>query len=390
MAQFFSAWHFDGTNAIRRQVSVETVGVQFLLVEAERRHGPFDFADLRFQGEKPDGTVYSLDGRDGWRLGLVGPVPAELADMLPAKAQYGGWIDRLGLGRASAAFLTASAAAIAVVLWSPQWLAPLIPASFESKLGDAVVGDFGGRFCQTPDGKAALSKLTAALDKNGGKGLQVEVAKIDMVNAVALPGGKVIIFDGLLKKSSSPDAVAGVLAHEIGHVRERHVMQGLLRQLGLSLVLSGVGGNSGSVLNSLLGLGYTRKAEGEADGFSQAALANANISPGPTADFFGMLARDEGTRVATASKAAAAKRDAERKAADENSAKGNPKGQELASALSGYLASHPVTETRMVDFRNAIKKGHTYRSALSPAEWNAIKIMCTKDTKAKSGLDMEF
>ena len=198
-------------------------------------------------------------------------MPAELSAMLPAHRVYGGWIDRLGLGKASLAFAGISAAVVAVVLLSPQWLAPLIPSSVEQKLGNALVGDFGGRFCDTPKGKAALAKLTRSLDDNP-QDLQVEVANIDMLNAVALPGGKVLLFQGLLSQAKTPDEVAGVLAHEIGHVRERHVMQGLLRQMGLAVVLGGFDGGGGSTINSLLSTTYTRDSEREADAHSLKAL----------------------------------------------------------------------------------------------------------------------
>jgi predicted Zn-dependent protease len=73
--------------------------------------------------------------------------------------------------------------------------------------------------------------------------------------------------------------VAGVLAHEIGHVRERHVMQGLLRQMGLAVVLGGFDGSGGSSLNSLLSTTYTRGSEREADDHSLKALKQANVSP---------------------------------------------------------------------------------------------------------------
>ena len=177
--------------------------------------------------------------------------------MLPAARTYGGSIDRLGFGKAVIGFTLASAAAVAIVLLSPQWLAPLIPSTLDKKLGDALVGDFGGRFCSTPAGDAALKKLVASLDDQP-KDLRVEVAKIDMINAVALPGGNVILFDGLLKQARSPDEVAGVLAHEIGHVREKHVMQALLRQMGLAVVLGGIDGNSGALVNNVLAMSYSR------------------------------------------------------------------------------------------------------------------------------------
>ncbi len=358
MTQFFSAWHFDGRTAVRRKVEVQTTGANFFLLETERRHGPFAFADVRYAGEQGGAQVYKLEGEDGWRLGLSGPVPDELRTMLPATRKYGGIIDRLGLGPASIVFAVLSVITVAVVVWSPQWLAPLVPQSVEKQLGNALVGDFGGRFCDTPKGRAALAKLTNSLDKNPRE-LQVEVANIDMLNAVALPGGKVVLFQGLLDQAKSPDEVAGVLAHEIGHVRERHVMQGLLRQMGLAVVLGGFDGSGGATINNVLSTTYTRGAEEEADRHSLRALAGASISPLPTADFFERLARMDGSA------------DMDRDSSNR--------------ALAGYMSSHPLSDDRKQLFRNARVKGKAYKPALSYAEWNELKTMCAQDRDVKSG-----
>jgi beta-barrel assembly-enhancing protease len=357
VTQFFSAWHFDGITAVRRAVEIEMIGSKFFLVERELRHGPFDLADLNFAGNGSGANVYGLQSRDGWRLGLEGPVPAELAAHLPKAEKYGRWVDRLGLGRASIAFAAVSAAVVAVVLLSPQWLAPLVPAGIEKKLGDGMVGDFGGRFCDTPAGKAALAKLTASLDSNPDD-LQVEVANIDMINAVALPGNKVILFNGLVTQAETPDEVAGVLAHEIGHVRERHVMQGLLRQMGLAVVLGGFDGSGGSTLNGLLSTTYTRDSEREADDHSLTAMKNANVSPVGAADFFRRLSAMDGSDAM------------------------NDKGER---AMTGYLSSHPLSDERRRLFEKSVVKGQAYKPALSYGEWQELKTMCAKDKDVKSG-----
>lgn len=358
MTQFFSAWHFDGKTAVRRKVEVQTVGANFFLLETERRHGPFAFEELRYVGEQGGAAVYKLGDVDGWRLGLSGPVPGELVPYLPAKQTYGGFIDRIGLGPASLTFAVLSAIAVAIVVWSPQWLAPLVPQSVEKRLGDALVGDFGGRFCDTKQGKAALAKLTRSLD-GSPQDLQVEVANIDMLNAVALPGNRVVLFQGLLDQAKSPDEVAGVLAHEIGHVRERHVMQGLLRQMGLAVVLGGFDGTGGSTLNNLLSTTYTRGSEQEADDHSIAAMRRANISPVATSAFFERLSRMDGS--------ASMRKD------------------EKGRVLSGYLSSHPLSDDRRELFKKSVVKGKAYQPALSYSEWTELKTMCAQDRDVKSG-----
>jgi Zn-dependent protease with chaperone function len=292
---------------------------------------------------------------------LSGPVPSDLSAMLPARRNYGGWVDRLGFGKAAVAFTLASAAAVAIVLLSPQWLAPLIPDSVDEKLGDALVGDFGGRFCSTPAGDAALKKLVASLDANPSD-LQVEVAKIDMINAVALPGGKVILFDGLVKQARSPDEVAGVLAHEIGHVREKHVMQALLRQMGLAVVLGGIDGNSGALVNNMLAMSYSRESEAEADAHAMKALGGANISPIGTASFFDRLSEMDGSANSSTSD----------------------------NGIAGYMSSHPLSRSRKEAFEKSIVKGKNYKPALTPTEWTELKTMCTQDRNAKSGFGFDF
>lgn len=364
MSQFFSAWHFDGRTAVRRQVEVQTAGTHFMLVEGERQYGPFAFAEVHYVGDQGGSAVYRLDSEDGWRLGLSGPVPSELALALPAKRTYGGIIDRMGLGPASVALALASVAVVAVVVMSPQWLAPLIPTSVEKKLGDALVGDFGGRFCDAPKGRAALAKLTKSLDPNAQE-LQVEVANIDMLNAVALPGGKVVLFQGLLDQAKSADEVAGVLAHEIGHVRERHVMQGMLRQMGLAVVLGGFDGNGGATLNNLLSTTYTRESETEADTHSIKAMANAAISPLGTSDFFDRLSEMDGSAYS--------------------------KEGDQERVLSTYMSSHPLSDERKKRFLKSRVAGKTYQPSLSYDEWIELKTMCAQDRDVKSGwgFDME-
>ena len=56
-------------------------------------------------------------------------------------------------------------------------------------------------------------------------------------NAVALPGGRIYLFDGLLRRADNPDEIAGVIAHEIGHVARRDGLRKLIQTGGSSFLL---------------------------------------------------------------------------------------------------------------------------------------------------------
>ncbi|MFT3968259.1 MAG: M48 family metallopeptidase [Sphingobium sp.] len=309
-----------------------------------------------------DGTkgrsVYGLKGMQGWRLIFDGPPPESFAVHLPLPQRYGRWIDRFGLARAAIGFTLIAAAFVALVLTAPRWIAPLVPRSVENRLGDAMIGDFGGRFCRTPKGRAALDRLAAQLGAEQAGVRSVEVANIDMVNAVALPGGRVMIFNGLLEQAKSADEVAGVLAHEIGHVSHRDTMAALLRQLGLSVVLGGVDGNLGGVLNGALSLSYGRDAERAADGYAIAQLGRAAIAPDATAAFFDRL--------------------------------GHGKDGEKLERATSWISSHPVSADRKAAFLKSRNPGRTYRPALDVADWRALKDMCAQDRTVRPATRFEW
>jgi len=113
-------------------------------------------------------------------------------------------------------------------------LAPLVPESFERRLGDVAERQvkilFGDKVCSNPAGQQAFAKLVNALREPAGldPSVQSAVLSTPIPNAFALPGGKVFLFDGLLAKAQNPDEIAGVLAHELGHLKHRDNMRGLI------------------------------------------------------------------------------------------------------------------------------------------------------------------
>lgn len=351
-------WHYDGHSAVRHDAEIEGDALGFRIITPDGETQLTRWSQLEVRDQRDHELVYGHRDIPGWRIGFAGAPPGEFEQWLPRPYVYGRWIDAIGIGPALIAFTLLSAAIVFVVLQVPQWLAPIVPMAWEKKLGDAIVGDLGGRFCETPASDAALAALKQRIDP-GDEPLEIRIANFDMVNAVALPGGKVVIFRGLIDKADSPDELAGVLAHEIGHVRKRHVMQSLLRQFGLSIVLGGANGQAGQALNTLASLTYSRSAEEEADRFSIERMRAANISPLPTAAFFARLGRDE-----------------------------KKLGETSKTALT-YVSSHPLSLQREAAFRTSAAPGARFTPALDAAPWRALRDACRLDKSVTKG-DLPF
>lgn len=129
---------------------------------------------------------------------------------------------------------------------------------------------------------------------------QFKIVRNDTVNAFALPGGYITVFTGLLEKATTPEQVAGVIAHEIAHVTKRHGINRIVKAVGTMAVLaaslgdlSGVEGIAIEVLGSLTMNGYGRMDESEADREGVRMLIAALIDPEGLALFFESLAEEQ-------------------------------------------------------------------------------------------------
>ncbi len=130
------------------------------------------------------------------------------------------------------------------------------------------------------------------------KYIKVHVIEKDEVNAFALPNGHLIIYTGLIKDAENPEEFSGVICHEIAHIQLNHVVKKLLKELGVSVLLSITGGNSnGEILKQvakvLSASAYDRSLEKEADLKAVDFLVKSKIDPEPFAAFLFRLSTSE-------------------------------------------------------------------------------------------------
>lgn len=188
-----------------------------------------------------------------------------------------------------------------------DYLARHLPVETEVAFGAAVMkqlqwlvsnGEAVDLDCSEAEGLAALDRMRDRLTggRDLGYDLDLHVYDSGMVNAFAAPGGQIVIFRGLIDAAESADEVAGVLAHEIGHVVARDPTRLALRAAGSAGILSMlVGDVTGGTVVSLAGeqilnSAYTREAEAGADLFAFGLLNDAGVSSEPMARFFDRIA----------------------------------------------------------------------------------------------------
>lgn len=190
-------------------------------------------------------------------------------------------------------------------------LAPLLPYWIDARLGAAVDAqtramldpagrsdDCGTGFDERP-GRDALDALIAKLRHGSAftEPLKVSVVRRADANAMALPGGIIYVFQGLIDKSESVDELAGVIAHEIGHVVHRDGTRSILQAAGLSflfgMVLGDFVGGSAVIMASrqILEGAYSREVEAAADRY---AIEVMNTIGADTRAFGKLLTRVSG------------------------------------------------------------------------------------------------
>jgi Zn-dependent protease with chaperone function len=251
--------------------------------------------------------------------------------------------------------VAASASIVMLVLYALPFaadrLAPLVPKAFERRVGEAsevqIKAMFGDHVCSRAAGQAAYAKLLKQLRAAAGLDTDVQstVLATEIPNAFALPGGKVYLFNALLAKAQNPDELAGVLAHELGHLRHRDNMRGMIYNGGTSfligLLFGDVTGSSALIFasRSLVTASYSRESEHDADSVTIEVMHKLGRSPKPMGELLFRVTGKEGGR--------------------------------SLSILSG----HPLTEDRLQRM-TAEDRPSSGPPLLTAEEWTALKAIC--------------
>jgi Zn-dependent protease with chaperone function len=349
-----TVFYFDGTSSRRHAITLGFAD-RLEIVEDGQMLAAWSYVDIR-RADSPAGTLRAsclaalplarLEIRDAAIAAELIARCARLEENIPGHrgvAAIVGWS------------LAAAISIVLVVLFgvplAADRLAPLVPQALERRLGDVADGQikalFGGRVCDNPAGQAAFIKLVNAVRASAGLDASVESAVLStpVPNAFALPGGKVYLFGGLLTKADNADEIAGVLAHELGHLKHRDGTRNLIYNGGTSFLIGLLFGDmtgSGALIfasRSLFTASYSREAELNADSFSIDVMHALGRSPKPMGELLFRVT-----------------------------------GKEADKSIS-ILASHPLTEDRLARM-NSEDRPPSQPPLLTPQEWTSLKAIC--------------
>lgn len=354
----------DGETAAAHPARARLTAEGLTLLREGAEPEPLIFSDLWLGDRAPGRHVLRHAARPDWRLVLLGDVPPGWRKQLrrsprPSPRRVALWGGAAAVAAGLAAALVLNGGAILAAL------APLLPYSWTEPFGRQMVRAVGGGHeCSGQAGLAALRHLADRLRPAGGlaEPVTLHVIESPVDNAFALPGGHVVLFSGLIGKAKSPEEVAGVLAHELGHVHHRHPNQRIIRQFSAGVVLRALGGDVGVLADTTLSLGHSRDAEREADTFAIARLREARISPQALADYF---ARHEPAAAQTPDGSGRLLRETLRKIGD-------------------YASTHPAMASRAARFRAAAGDMPAPRPALDADEWQAVRAVCAHPGRTHS------
>ena len=127
--------------------------------------------------------------------------------------------------------------------------------------------------------------------------VKMHIVVNEEVNAFALPDEHLILYTGLLKAARNESELSGVICHELAHMQLNHVTKKLIKETGLSVLISmTTGNNAGDLIKEeatmLSSTAYDRKLEKEADIVAADYLIQSGLSPVGYADFLSRLSEN--------------------------------------------------------------------------------------------------
>lgn len=289
-----AAAYYDGRSTHRHAVRISFCNGQMHIDgEGLHRRMPIELVDF---GEPLQGAPRSIELPDGARCEVADETT--LASHLAAVGVGDSFLVRVqrrwywALGALLLVIAGAASGYFWVLPTVARELAPKVPQTLVRALSDSVLAQLDRRGLEKsrlPEARQEeiRQRLATILSAPGTteRRLHFRHAPRHGANALALPGGEIIILDRLVTLLDGEHQLEAVVAHEIGHLEHHHAMRQLIQQTTVSIAIAAWFGDVSSVAvatsGQLLKSGYSREAEMEADAYAarQMLLCCGSVEP---------------------------------------------------------------------------------------------------------------
>ncbi|GJL67286.1 MAG: hypothetical protein NPIRA05_22570 [Nitrospirales bacterium] len=255
--------------------------------------------------------------------------------------------------------------------WGIPWISgpvtTLIPTAWEKELGQFMASKLAppDTQCTKPHVIDSLETIINTLSRSvesNPYSFHIHVVDSPAVNALAAPGGHIIVFQGLLNNTQSAEEMAGVLAHEMQHILQRHGMRLLVQNFSMGFMIGALSGDVSGIMtfglqaaHVLQTLSYTRNVEEQADHEGLQLLLRSGISPQGMLNFFRTINEKF------------------------------DKKQQSSQQVTQYLHTHPSTEERIDRLQHLIPSTFKPSLELLPeTDWTRIREACGSSQKTSA------
>jgi Zn-dependent protease with chaperone function len=349
--------YFDGRHPVRHYAAIDVTpeGLHFTVGEefGEGKEGLWPYTDLTLTDRGAYGEPVRVQNSTGEVLTVTE------AEFARAMAEHWPEARRTVLDLHGGTQLLFAMLAIAIiggflytygVGWASATAARYFPPFLDDRIGKSVVTLLAPpeSLCTDPQARARLQPVLDRLSAAAGPPYRftIQYSNLGIVNAFAAPGGYIVVFQGLLDRTETPEQFAGVLAHEMEHVIHRHAAAAIAREFSGRALLSLMAVDSSGTPTALqagarlANLSYQRSDEAEADLAGVELLNTAHIQAAGLGEFLKRVARED------------------------------PRGVQ-------YLSTHPATGDRVDALNEAARKySGPIKPLLSKAEWERARRVC--------------
>ncbi len=353
MKSYFGIYQQPGTGPVEATVLVfdKMISIGYRSADGSNQMLQWALKDLTVTPERSGDTTLLRHSRLSGDLRINGTEAAAHIQALQAELQKP-WIQRSSGRdwlRSTMVFLGIAGILVLVYLlvvpWLSEKLAGKVPAATEREMGDAVYNAMGMEAKEDKASSAVLNDFFKAMSVPSRYEIRISVVDDGVINAFALPGGRIVVYKPLLLQIRSYPELAALLSHEFTHINERHATKRIFRSLGSRIFISLLFGKFGAVTNVLVSqaenlkhLQYSRSLEKESDIQGLQILMDRKIDPAGFMELFHHL---------------------------KNAAPG--------TELPEFLGSHPDTDKRIEYIRNAAANATVAESAALSAIFDQLK-----------------